>query len=221
MQGFSVIKERILFEIFKKKLVDDNGELDHFAEWVKLFDALGIHGILFDLHAPKIVLVNSTFAEIIGLSGNIVSVEEQYAGYMAFDPASAMNFSVVHEAHLGGRSDDQVGHYTVLGTDGSAVEYNSFSFVIPPAEGEPQRYTIHLLCAPHRMKLVRAYSVFDFFHLTARQQEVLHLLLNGYNKHSISEELGISIRTAEKHIATIIDLAEVESPIALINLVVS
>ncbi|MGJ8673588.1 helix-turn-helix transcriptional regulator [Rubritalea sp.] len=221
MQGFSVIKERLLFEVSKKKLVSNQGEIESHDEWTKLFNALGIHAILFDLFGPQIVLVNSAYAECIGLTSNIVSLEEQYAGYMAFDPASAMNFNLVHEAHLGGRSDDQSGHYTVVGVDGFADEYNSFSFVIPPADGEPQRYTIHLLCTPNRMKLVRAYSAFDFFHLTNRQQEVLHLLLNGYNKHSISEELEISLRTAEKHIAIIVEMAEVESPIELINLVVS
>lgn len=221
MQGFSVIKERLLFEINKKKLVDVAGEACALEEWCQLFDALGIHAILFDLLGPQIVVVNSAYADSIGLSNNIVSIEEQYAGYMAFDPASAMNFNNVHEAHLGGRSDDHNLHYTVLEKDGKAHEYNSFSFVIPPADDFPQRYTIHLFCSPNRMKLVRAYSVFDFFHLTARQQEVLHLLLNGYDKHGVSEELGISLRTAEKHIAIIIELAEVDSPIELINLVVS
>lgn len=67
----------------------------------------------------------------------------------------------------------------------------------------------------------RAERVASLWRLSARQRDVLRLLVMGYPNARIGAELGISDRTAEVHVAAILEKAQVGTRAALVALVAS
>jgi DNA-binding CsgD family transcriptional regulator len=57
------------------------------------------------------------------------------------------------------------------------------------------------------------------FRLTSRQLEVLDLVLGGATNRTVSELLGISLRTVEVHLTTIYERTGVENRASLVSLV--
>jgi two-component system, NarL family, response regulator LiaR len=68
--------------------------------------------------------------------------------------------------------------------------------------------------------LIREPAVPNEYHLTPREYDVLHLLVQGWNNHDIAKELHISLSTVQFHVSNILEKLKVHNRIEAATLAV-
>ncbi len=73
---------------------------------------------------------------------------------------------------------------------------------------------VNELLEPQRPEALAGYAVSPAIRLTPREAQVLHLIAGGMSNQSIAQDLGLSVRTVERHTANLYMKIGVEGPAA-------
>ena len=215
---FVVVKEHLIKEIREKELVDDEGQIRNVNEWISLINSVPVAvwvGQYRD-ERDEIVLLSKPLIDILELESEVIGSEHIFTILSSLDTSFIVNLHSKQSNYSLGTFPEGGMNTLFEGEDGKIHEFNNYSFPLIYKNIYKNLY-FHLFCKPEKMRLLQAYFLYDFFNLTKRQREVLDLMVFGRDKAEVSEELGISPRTTEKHFKIILDHANVDSQQEFIN----
>lgn len=171
-------------------------------------DMAVLDGLLKD-HFVKILLVrmedwsvvyaNETFACVMGKSSGAMNLEDQMDIRMSFDALGSMQMLQAYNHYLGSGDAPISGLTTINGADGVGDQH--FASAVAMAKGKEGGVTYYLqvFARVDQLMAVNLHARYPMGELTNRQQEVALELLKGQTLEGASRELGISVKTLEKH----------------------
>jgi len=208
-------------EDYAERLLEGGGFNGALSSQV-VFERLKNPYVMLTIHSVSqkdfFVYINDTAKQFYGFHKNDLS-EMNISFYVkTFHPLTYHLLVKSHHFVLKAEEDFLRLEYRLRNDEGDYKEVKGMTGVLLRDDRGKPLYLLSATCEPKNLSLLVASVKFDMERFTPRLLECLQCLLAGDTNAQIATELGLSVRTVDRHIERIYDLTKVSSRSELIRM---
>lgn len=205
-------------EIRDSGLVSPNGEISDWSALGKIIEVDYLFAMVVCVENSMSCYVNGKLADLVDVPHGYIGQEDGANLSFSFDPPSLMHVMDVIEHFRCGQDSPRQGVLTLVPESrGDPLICEDMAVVIGTTSRGRVTYYLHIFGDMAQMDIVNAHAIHDLSPLTARQHETLRYLLQGKSYPEIAVEMGISVKTLEKHVKAIYDQTNCQNQATLIH----